>query len=312
MPNRLASPVSQTEPANTGPWGGAAQSPDKLEPIGPKPPEDVNELLARTTTLLLKPGKVQTEVGFLYSRLEAPTITVLPGGAPVLERIRNRVFIAPFSLRYGFSERIELFTAIPLGMSLFERDNVLLESHEEAGVLGDITAGFVCQGPETWFHLPDTAFSFNVTTPTSSSSVATLSTDEATLGYGVWKLGVGFNFVESVDPIVFYGGLGYEYQFAETKGGLRIQRGDAFNCYFGAGFAVSDDISLSTQISWFLQDKSSISGVSIPNSDIEPMSVRLGFIRRLSLKSRIQPSIEFGLTPDAADATVSLRFIHDE
>jgi len=229
-----------------------------------------------------------------------------------LERLRSRAFIAPFSLRYGLSKKMELFTAIPLGLSLFERDNVLTESHEEAGMLGDITAGFVYQVPKTRFQLPETAFNFSVTTPTSSSSVAALSGDQATLGNGVWKLGMGFNFVESVDPIVFFGGLGYQYQFAENNRGFRIQRGDAFNYYFGAGFAVSDDISVSAQVSGLLQDKTSVSGLVIPNSDIEPMSVRLGFMRRLSLKSRIQPSIDFGLTRDAADATVSLRFIHDE
>ncbi len=261
---------------------------------------------------MLKPGKVQTEIGILYSRQQSPRIAVLSDGTPILERLRSRAFIAPFSLRYGLSKKMELFTAIPFGLSFFERDNVVQESHEEAGVLGDITAGFVYQLPETRFHLPDTAFTFNLTTPTSSNSASTISGDQATLGNGVWKLGVGFNVVESVDPIVFFGGFGYQYQFAETTNGLHIQRGDAFNCYFGAGFAVSDDISLSTQITGLLQDKTSVSGIVIPNSDIEPLSVRLGFIRRLSLKSRIQPSVEFGLTQDAADATVSLRFIHDE
>lgn len=151
-----------------------------------------------------------------------------------------------------------------------------------------------------------------MTTPTSSSSVTTISGDQATLGNGVWKLGVGLNFVESYDPVVFYGGLGYQYQFADEQHGLRVHRGDLFNFYCGMGLAVSDDISLSTQVSGFLQDKTSVNSFVIPNSDIEPLAVRLGLVRRLTKKSRIQPYVEFGLTRDAADGMLGLRYIHDE
>lgn len=191
IPNSLDAPSPSTAPTNSESSSDADDASDERKPIGPKPPEDANELLARDTNLLFKPGDVQTEVGVLYTRQEAPAITVLPDGTPVLERIRSRSFIVPFSLRYGLSKKIELFTAVPLGLSLFERDNVITESHEEAGMLGDITAGFVYQIPETRFPLPDTTFSFNVTTPTSSSSVSTISGDQATLGNGVWKLGGG-------------------------------------------------------------------------------------------------------------------------
>jgi len=297
---------SPTEPSND------SEPANEREPIGPKPPENTNEWLARDNSLLLKPGEVQTEIGALYTRQEAATIVVLPSGAPVLERIRSRTFIAPFSIRYGWSENLELFSVVPFGFSHFERDNVLAESTEEAGTLGDITAGLVYQLPESRLKLPDSTASFSVTAPTSSSSVTTISGDQATLGNGVWKVGVGLNFVESYDPVVFYGGLGYQYQFADEQQGIRIHRGDLFNFYCGMGLAVSDDISLSTQVSGFWQDKTSVNSFVIPNSDIEPLSVRLGLVRRLTKKSRIQPYVEFGLTRDAADGLLGLRYIHDE
>ncbi len=299
-------PVSPTAVANE------PDSANEREPIGQRPPENTNEWLARDTSLLLKPGQIQTEIGSLYTRQEAATIVVLPTGAPVLERIRSRAFIVPFSIRYGWSENLELFSVVPFGVSHFERDNVLVESTEEAGALGDISAGLVYQIPENRFKLPDSAVSLSVTTPTSSSSVTTISGDQATLGNGVWKVGVGFNFVESYDPIVLFGGLGYQYQFADEQQGLRIERGDLFNFYCGLGLAVSDDVSLSTQVSGFLQDKTSVNDIVIPNSDIEPLSVRLGFVRRLTSKSRLQPYVEFGLTRDAPDAMLGLRYIHDE
>lgn len=298
--------------ASSAAASNGAESANPREPIGPKPPENTNEWLARDTSLLLKPGKVQTEVGALYTRQEAATVVVLPTGAPVLERIRSRAFIVPFSIRYGWSENLEMFSVVPFGISHFERDNVLAESTEEAGALGDITAGCVYQLPETRFKLPDAAVSFSVTAPTSSSSVTRISGDQASLGNGIWKVGVGFNFVESFDPIVLFGGLGYQYQFEDVQQGLQIQRGDLFNFYCGLGLAVSDDVSLSTQVSGFLQDKTSVNDILIPNSDIEPLSVRLGFVRRLTLKSRIQPYVEFGLTQDAADTTLGIRYIHDE
>lgn len=295
-------------PAETGSAPGDAE---KKRPIGQEPPESINTIVARDTSLLLKPGAIQTEVGALYTRQETQAVTILPNGFPALERLRNRVLVVPLSVRYGCTEKMELFAVAPFGVGFFERDNVVAESSDATGVLGDITAGLVHQLPASPLLLfPNPTLSFNVTVPTGTSPVRALTADQATLGNGVWKTAVTLNFVESLDPFVFYGSIGYQYQFADTIEGFDFQRGDVFSYGVGAAFAASDDVSVGVQVAGFLQRATSIEGIVIPNSDLEPVSVRLSLVRRLTKNSRVQPYVDFGLTRDAPDFSLGLRSTH--
>lgn len=279
-------------------------------PIGERPPEEINRLLVRDTSLLLGKGNYQIELSTLYLRQELPGITVLPTGAPALQRLRSRILFAPFSMRYGLTEKTEVFAVVPFGISQVEVDDVLRQLMDETAGIGDVSFGFVRELGDKWEKLPDATFSFTATAPTGPNQFNTLSGNSATLGNGIWRLGVTLNFVESYDPIVAYWGLGYQYQFLDVVQGLEIQRGQIYNYYFGLGFAVSDDVSLSAQLSGSYQETTRVNGNTILNSDTEPISLRFGYVRRLSLKSRIQPFVDFGLTRDAADTSFGIRFIH--
>jgi hypothetical protein len=143
-------------------------------------------------------------------------------------------------------------------------------------------------------------------------TVGLLSAAHASLGSGTWRLASAMNFVESHDPVVTFGSIGYQYQFADDAGPARLERGGALTYSLGLGIAVSDDFSVSSQVSGYFQDETRVNGVPIPNSDIEPVSLRFSVVRRTSLQSRIQPYVDFGLNRDAADFVTGVRFIHDE
>jgi hypothetical protein len=55
----------------------------------------------------------------------------------------------------------------------------------------------------------------------------------------------------------------------------------------------------------------SIEGIQVPNSDREPVALRLALVRRLTLKSRVQPFVSWALTDDAPDYMFGVRFTHD-
>jgi hypothetical protein len=285
---------------------------DSPERIGPPPPEDINRLVARQTSLLLGAGNMQTEIGARYSRTELPKLALLSNGSLVLERVRSRALLVPFAFRYGLRDDREIYAAVPFGVSFFERDNPTAETTEQTGVLGDIVAGMLYDLPTEDHGLPNSTVGLNVTFPTASDGGIALNGDQASLGTGVWRAGAALNMVESLDPLVFFGGVGYEYLYAEQVAGLEIRRGGVIDYYCGLGWAVSDDVSLSAQLSGGYQYRTSVNGRSIPNSDIEPASVRLGYMRRLTKTSRLQPFVDVGLTRDAADMAAGLRWIHDE
>jgi hypothetical protein len=317
VPVRFAQAPEQGTPSTTpgDSASGAAAATDTDRPqgdgtIGPRPPEEINRLALRGTSLLLKPGTFQYDFTALYVRQEQLAVGLLPGDIPVLERLRTRTLIAPMSLRYGWKENTELFAVVPFGVSMFEYDSPVTNVTDQTGVLGDISVGFARQLPK-WKEWPDATLTFNVTAPTGANNQQIFGDNEASLGNGVWRLSAMLNLVESVDPFVFFGGVGYEYTFAKEVQGLTLQYGDAVNAYFGVGMAVTDDISLSAQVNASFQDVTSIEGIQIPNSDREPVSLRLALVRRLTLKSRVQPFVSWALTDDAPDYMFGVRFTHD-
>jgi len=313
--------AQQTEPATDGagaPANGATEAPEgngeaegeKKPEIGPKPPEDINRLALRGTNLLLKPGDLQYELSPLYVVNHQQVLAILPDNSIVMQRIRSHLMMLPISVRYGWSENCEIFAVTPFGLSTYQADNQYRNLNDEAGVLGDISFGLVRALPKfKW--IPNTTLALNVTTPTGVSPDFSVSTNQASLGNGVWRIGAMLNFVQSVDPFVLFAGLGYDHPFEKEIAQLPLQLGDSFNFYGGVGFAVTDDISLSAQINGSLQAESQLAGIHIANSDIEPVSMRVAVIRRLTLKSRVQPYVSWGLTEDAADYSLGVRFVHD-
>jgi hypothetical protein len=304
------SAIETPDPASDdGSSGEGERSED--EPIGREPPEDANRLFIRDTSLVLKPGAVQTELAGVYLMQEGLSVAVLPNGVPVLERVRGRLFLAPVSIRYGWCHNLEVFATAPFGVSLLERDNAAQQNTDDTGVMGDVTLGLVRQLP--WHRKSFTpAVTFSASLPTGSSSLRSLSGNDAALSSGTWRLAGALTFVESHDPVATYGGIGYQYQFVDKVESYRIERGGALTYYLGIGFALSDDFSLSTQLNGYFQDETKIDSVPVPDSDIEPVSLRFSLVRRLTRKSRIQPFVEYGLNRDASDFLFGFRFIHDE
>jgi hypothetical protein len=282
------------------------------EPIGREPPEDAERLFIRDTSLVLKPGAVQTELSGIYLLQESLVVRVLSNDVPVLERVRGRLFLAPFSIRYGLCDNVEVFATAPFGVSLLERDNIARQNVDDAGVMGDVTLGLVRQLPWHWKKGFTPAATFSVGVPTGARSLRSLSGNDASLGSGVWRLAGTLSFVESHDPVATFGGVGWQYLFVDHVGSVSIERRGGLNYYLGIGFAISDDFSVACQLNGYYQDETLVDGVPVPDTDIEPVSLRFSIMRRLTRKSRIQPFVEIGLTRDASDFLFGFRFIHDE
>ena len=117
--------------------------------------------------------------------------------------------------------------------------------------------------------------------------------------------------MKSFDPVVLFGGVGYRHEFGDDFFGVSVQPGETATYSFGMGMAVNDDISLSAQVLGSVQTTTSVNGVTVPDSNNEPVLLQLALIRRTSLHSRVQPFVAFGLNADAADFTLGINFIRD-
>lgn len=313
-PSRALAASTTGEPAS-----GEAAAPakpgatdDRREPIGEAPPESVNRLLARNTSILLKPGAVQAEAGLTYTLQDLLVLGLLPDGTVTLDRVRREIAAVPFSLRYGWRENTELFGAVPLGLTWYQRDNFVWERRDSSGVLGDAVFGLIHQFPLPNQNLPDTTMTLSCMAPTGAYSLDPLGTDTATLGQGFWQVACAVNLAKAYDPVILLGGLGYQHQFGRDFAGFDIQPGEALTYYFGFGFSMSDDMALSCQLNGAWKDRTTINGIAIANSDRHPIAARIGLLRRRSLKDRVQVFVQAGLTSDAPDVTFGVQFFRDE
>jgi hypothetical protein len=303
-PTAPSQPVSPAPPTDGQPNG-------QQGPIGEAPEEeDVTTQFLRQSTLVLEPGLLQIDAGLIYAWQQADLITVLPPGVPVFELVRNRNFIVPLSFRYGLTPKVETFLSVPLGMGIVERADPLYHDVTVRGPLGDISGGFVFEVARAHDEMPDITATFTATAPTGGNPV--FGRNVATLGSGFWSLSAGLNFVKSYDPVAVFGSFGLRHDFQEDVfGGNIVQPGETFYYSYGAAFGVNNDISFTATFSGAYQGPTHLNGRAIPNSSSEPMSLRLGMVRRVKSDLRMQPFISFGLTPSAPDATLGVVFTRD-
>jgi hypothetical protein len=293
-----------------GPAPGANPE-DVEEAIGEKPPEEISHRSLSGSSILLKQGVLQSEIGFRYSRNQTRAVNLIDETV-FMTRTARRSLVVPLSIRYGATEKLELYGSVPFGLAFYEQDNTYFESSDIVGVMGDVNTGFITQVVSGHEKLPNMTAACNFTLPTGSPSFRSDDPNVASLGSGFWGVGASLNFVESYDPIVFFGGFGYGYSFEHSFPRYDIRPGGTLTYNFGVGLGLSDDVSMSARMNGAWSDRLAVDGRSIPDSDSEPISLRLSVIRRITKQDRIQFFTAFGLTDDASEATFGISLIHDE
>ncbi|WP_220271942.1 porin [Crenobacter cavernae] len=147
--------------------------------------------------------------------------------------------------------------------------------------------------------------------------------DELPTGSGIWSMSAGMSFVKTVDPAVLFASIGYTHNrkqhfddISATRGVVQpgvIKLGNSWQ--FGAGFAFALSEKLSLGMSYSLQRASSarVKGDGgefsvVTGSDANAATMNLGLTYAVSKKLSIVPNLATGLTPDAPDYSVSIKF----
>jgi hypothetical protein len=214
------------------------------------------------------------------------------------------------SFRLGLGGRGEVFADFPLSYSTLELSfGGSANSQDKIGI-GDFSAGakyLLFQESARW---PEMVVSASFLAPTGEKPDATGISN----GAGHWAIKGGFEFVRTYDPVVLFWGMDYTHQFESHHfyfdGIHKVRPGGAIGYNFGLGFAINQNISVSSQLVGRYAFDDSVDGTTFGGSSREPISLRLAVTSRWSKNTYIEPSVAFGLNNDAPDVNLTFSITH--
>ncbi len=272
---------------------------EQHKPIGTKPEieEDIRQIFLRQTSVLLRPGEKEIEVGFDY---------LLNQFNAAIYNSKYRQFQIPLAFRIGLLDGLESSLSIPLIHAEQETSFAGEQVEQETTGVGDMLLGLNYEIFRETARWPDITTLFRVRIPTGEEP----EEDGLTTGSGHWAGTLGFQFTKTTDPIVLFWGAGYTHELPATyyfnDGVYKVQPGDTLDYNFGFGFAVNEKVSLSTQIMGAHQWDTELDGEKLSGSSTDPLSLRSALTYRISGESFIEPSLKMGLNDDTADFVLGI------
>jgi hypothetical protein len=262
---------------------------------------ELDEFL-RARKLLFKPGEVQLEFGASYAQ-DTETTRVNPLGPVFVIRSAS----ANFLMRYGLAEDLEVDVAVPLVYTELERDirpfseiqvgtTRFSSFTREAGVgLGDISGALRYAAIREQGALPEVTLNVNAKSDTGDM--------DRLLGTGFLNVGTGVSLVKTIDPVVFFGSLGYNWTLEEEH----VDPGDQIPYSIGMGFSLNDRVSFSMAMGGATIRRTEVNGGTIRGSGLDINSLQFATTVQLAKRVYVEPVVGFGLTKDAADFIVGIN-----
>lgn len=297
-----------------------------------------NALFNKTFTL---------ETGISYSHSDRRQLT-LEGflaldaiflGNIKLDRIKSDIVQLDVTGRYGVTDRLQLDFNAPFlyRNSTFESSGVggsastLGERDVSNADIGDVSAGaYYRLFPETPTS-PDIVLNVRVKAPTGKdpygikfTKVGDVSApNDLPTGNGLWSLSTGLTFVKTIDPAILFANIGYSHNFSRKFSDIsgtpgdkvsgEIDLGDSYQLGGGFAFALSDRMSTSMSYAHRFSHKARIKQAgqgwdSVTGSDASAGSLNFGITYAMSDKLSMVANVGMGVTPDAPDVTVGIKF----
>jgi hypothetical protein len=300
---------------------GQAESIQDAEQLGEEPEQEPLQFL-RQVTPLLAPGQWQFDVGVQY--LFAETLFPSIVGAPALlteTRVRQRLLTVPLELRYGLTQRAQLFVNAPVGWSNTELAYIDFDESTSTGGIADVTAGVTYLLRQGSNSRPDIIGTIATTAPTGNAGsliTSSLFNPQSQLGQGFWAVSGNLLVVHTCDPLVIFYGLGARFRFSRDFSDLtdvfpgdqyNVNPGEEYSYQLGIGFAVTPRITLSTVLlgGYVVEDR--INGDRLELGNLEP--IRMRFATTIARPCNIvEPYANIGMTDDAPDAILGVTWTY--
>lgn len=122
-------------------------------------------------------------------------------------------------------------------------------------------------------------------------------------GTGNASIGGGVTLLKSIDPVVFFGRVGY----AETLKHGNRNLGNIVEYSLGMGFSLNDRVAFNMQFVGSLIGKTKLQGVTVDGSSLEIASLLFSTTVLISKQLFVEPIVGIGMTEDAFDASIGVR-----
>ena len=271
----------------------------------------------RGKKVLYKPGELELEFNLAYGQdTSVNTFGFIPATntSRSSAKLTSRSVDSALTVRYGIVDDLEFTLAVPYGY--FEQNadaqpfNEVLDaegnldetkttdpvSHTNEAGVGDIGGSLSYNVFSEKGNIPSVTLNLSGQAPTGNYNRG--------LGTGFWGVGGSVSLVKTIDPVVFFGSLGYSAAFEERG----IDPSDQVSYSMGAGYSMNDRVSFSTSLSGRLTGRTEVNGIDRPGTSMDAHSLQFNTTIQLTKRLFIEPFIDFGLTKDASDFAVGLRF----
>lgn len=275
----------------------------------------IQETLQEKGGMLLGKGKLRLELGFATAhfssnRINIQGFSILPVivlGQISTETVKRDIFIQTTSLKYGIWNNLQAEAKVPFRYE-FDRvsDNLFsTEYTRDAGGIGDAEFMLSRQIAYERGAIPDLVLSIGTKTRTGRSSY----TSPISLGTGHWAIKSALVAAKSSDPSVVFGSLSYIYNVARDIDGYgNVKPGDTIGYSLGSAISLSYQTAISFQFEHSVTAKSRNDNNPVNGSFLNSASLKFGFNWAASESFSTDISISHGLTTDAPDYVVEIRF----
>jgi Putative MetA-pathway of phenol degradation len=258
------------------------------------------DLFLRREKLLFRQGEYSLELDVFYISDERDDFLAL-NNSRELATITTRQVSWSVIARYGLMDKLELDLIIPFGYAEQEVDRGFARSRTDDFGLGDIAGRLRYQLWQEWGASPDVILDFDVKSRTGGDTGG-----DTLLGSGHWHVGGGITLVKTLDPVVFFGRLGYTGTL-ERDG---RDPGDQLFYELGMGFSLNDRVSFSMRVDGAAVGRFAVNGREIPGSSLDILSLQFTVTTRLARNWFIEPVVSIGLTDDATDAITGVNLVY--
>ena len=267
----------------------------------------LTELFLRNQSVFIHKGELMVELNTFYNRNSRNDFLTIPGGGALLVKNTTKFIDNTMIVRYGLlTDGLELDLIVPFWIHAEAKSDFgIAESTRSKNGFGDLGAALRY---EVWYEQGNRpAVILDITGKSNTGGVGLTGT-------GTWAVGGGVTLLKTIDPVVFFGRIGYLNNFASQSRDL----GNIFDYRLGMGFSLNDKVSFNMQLSGAHVGPSSVVSSGIGGLT-DPLSPTILSVKRLELmnllftttvivtrKFSIEPVVGIPLTSESF-AFVGLR-----
>jgi hypothetical protein len=209
----------------------------------------LTELFLRNQSVFIRKGELMVELNTFYNRNNRDDFQSIPGGA-ILVKNTTKFIDNSLILRYGLlTDGLEFDLIVPFWIhAQTKQDFGVAQSEQSKDGFGDLAAALRY---ELWYergNRPSVILDVSGKSRTGGTGLT---------GTGTWNMGGGITLLKTIDPVVFFGRIGYINNFASQTRNL----GNIFEYRLGMGFSLNDKVSFNMQLTGSNIQPSSVMGL---------------------------------------------------